>query len=92
MKIDMNSIVTHAPDAVSRLVDGQMVIVLPSKGEVKVLNEVGACIWELVDGRSKLGEIVDKVVAAYNVEVAQAEADMLQFIEELITKQMLIAG
>jgi hypothetical protein len=33
-----------------RRLEHEAVVVLPDKGEVKVLNEVGAQIWALADG------------------------------------------
>ena len=40
-----------------RFLDREAVIVLPDRGEVKVLNEVGARIWALADGSRSVREI-----------------------------------
>ena len=51
MKIDQSTIPQPNPEAIGRIVDREAVIVLPQKGKVKVLNEVGAAIWDLIDGQ-----------------------------------------
>lgn len=73
-------------NAVGRIVDDKAVIVLPDRGKVKVLNEVGARIWALTDGSRSIAEIVDAICAEYAVERAQAESDTLAFVADLEAK------
>ncbi len=77
------------PEVVGRMVGSDAVLVLPLQGQVKVLNEVGAYIWSLVDGEKSVHQIVQQVIEAYEVERAQAEADALAFIEELANKKLV---
>jgi hypothetical protein len=54
-----------------------------------VLNPVGARIWELVDGKRTLGEIVDRIHAEYAVERERLEADAREFVEDLLKRQLI---
>jgi len=72
-----------------RIIDREAVIVLPDKGEVKVLNEVGAHIWTLADGSRSVREIAAEVADKYDVSLPQAEADTLEFLHELRAKALL---
>ncbi len=74
-----------------RQLENEAVLVLPDKGEVKVLNEVGARIWALTDGRRSVRQIAATVSAEYNVAAAVAEADTLEFVQQLLAKG-LVAG
>jgi ribosomal protein S18 acetylase RimI-like enzyme len=47
------------------------------------LNEVGSRIWELIDGGTTVGQIRDKIVAEYEVTPAEAEADIIGFLNQL---------
>ena len=78
------------PQVATRIIDGEAVIVLPKSGQVKVLNEVGSRIWELIDGTRSVGEITEIVVAEYDVTTDQAERDVEEFIQELIEGDMLV--
>jgi hypothetical protein len=71
---------------VGQVIEGEAVLVLPERGEVKVLNPVGARIWQLADGHRTLGDIVAVICAEYAVEPAQAQADVLDFAAELARK------
>lgn len=89
--LDLDTRPAPNPTVVGRVVEGEAVLVLPERGEVKVLNEVGARIWELVDGSRTVREIVDTICAEYDVEVAQAESDTLAFVAELESKGIISA-
>jgi hypothetical protein len=65
------------------------VIVLPDKGEVKVLNEVGARIWALADGSRSVRDIAAAVAGSYDVSPAEAEADTVVFLRELREKALI---
>jgi hypothetical protein len=47
------------------------------------LNRVGAFIWEHLDGRRSGEEVVDALVARFDVERPQAARDYLEFLEQL---------
>jgi hypothetical protein len=72
--------------------DHEAVLVLPAQGQVKVLNEVGARIWELADGTRSLRAIAGLLCQEYQVEAAQAEADVLRFVSDLAGRGILSVG
>lgn len=69
-----------------RQLEDEAVLVLPEKGEVKVLNTVGARIWSLADGSRSVRDIAAALCAEYSISTAQAEADTLDFIQQLVAK------
>lgn len=48
------------------------------------LNEVGARVYELIDGERPVREIVSTVVREFDVTEKQAETDVREFIEQLL--------
>jgi len=77
------------PNVVGSLLDNEAVLVLPDKGKVKVLNQVGARIWELIDGTRSVRDIAAIICTEYEVEQAQAEADVLAFVTDLENKGVI---
>ena len=71
--------------------EDEAVLVLPEKGEVKVLNEVGTLIWSLADGHHSVRQMVDIICATYDVSQDEAEADTLTFLAELQHKGIIVA-
>ena len=75
-------------DLVTRDVAGEEIIV-PIKGHVGdlegvfTLNEVGAMIWRLMDGQTTVRQLMEAVRNEYDVEAAEAEKDLLDFLRSL---------
>ncbi len=47
------------------------------------LNEVGARVYELVDGKRSVRDICAVIVDEFDASAEQAEADVSQFVEQL---------
>jgi hypothetical protein len=52
-------------------------------GNIYTLNEVGARIWELIDGKVKVKEIKDRIVEEYEVSPEEAEKDIVEHLQRL---------
>jgi hypothetical protein len=75
--------------AVSSLVDNEMIIVLPEKGQVKVLNDVATQVWNMLDGHNSIQQIVNKISVEYEIAEDSIQDDILQFIQVLVDKDMI---
>jgi hypothetical protein len=84
--LNLDSRPTPNASVQGRRLENEAVLVLPDKGEVKVLNEVGAQIWQLVDGRRTVREIAAAIGADYAVPRPEVETDTLEFVAELAAK------
>jgi hypothetical protein len=75
-------------DLVTRDVAGESIIV-PIKRHVGdlegvfTLNEVGAMIWQLIDGQTTVRQLMEAVRDEYDVEAAEAEKDVADFLLSL---------
>jgi hypothetical protein len=74
---------------VSRLLDQEMVLVHPVQGKVRVLNSVGARVWELADGRRTLNDIIQAIAAEYQVDAARVAVEVPAFCEDLAQRGVL---
>jgi len=89
MNIESKPIVP--PQVMSRLVGDETVLLDLASGTYFGLDGVGKRIWETVsDGRS-LAETVEVVIAEFEVDKAQAEADVLEFANDLKERGLLVA-
>ena len=70
--MQLTDVVAHTPGIVSRMVDGEAVLVDPKKGMVRVLNPTGARIWEMIDGRRTVAELAAGIAAEYGIEASRA--------------------
>jgi hypothetical protein len=69
--------------------DSQAVLLHPLQGKINVVNEVGARIWELINGQRSVADIARIISLEYSVTRQQAELDTLDFIAALAERQIL---
>jgi hypothetical protein len=50
---------------------------------VYTLNETGAFIWEQIDGKRNVEEIINELTNEYDIEKQNAESDVFTFIEDM---------
>jgi hypothetical protein len=81
--MDLNTVLKKSTDAAYRIYDGQATIVMPSRASVTVLNEAGSRIWDSIDGRRNLGDILKVVLGEFDTLPERAEADLFEFVTEL---------
>ena len=87
--LTLESYPVPAPGVVGRVVEAEAVLVLPERGEVKVLNEVGARIWELVNGQRSVSHIAALICEEYEVELEVATSDTLEFLADLESRGVI---
>ncbi len=84
----LNDIYHQDPAIVSREVAGEVILVpirdnVGDLESIYTLNATAARIWALLDGEHTLADIRDAIVAEFEVEAAEAEADLLELVEHL---------
>jgi hypothetical protein len=87
--ITLDMIPVPNPAVVGRILKDEAVLVLPARGQVKVLNEVGARIWSLVDGIRTVENIITTIKAEYAVSGEEALKDTSAFLEQLAERGIL---
>jgi hypothetical protein len=50
---------------------------------IYTLNETGASIWELIDGRLIVSEIKESLVQEFEVKSEEAEKDLIEHLQQL---------
>lgn len=88
--LNLADLLQPAPGVVSSETGGEMVVVLPEQAKFLVLNDTGAQIWQLADGRHSLGDVAQELVDMWQIGLAQAEGDVLLLAGQLIERGALI--
>jgi pyrroloquinoline quinone biosynthesis protein D len=66
------------------------VLLDPSDGNYFALDEVSGRIWDLCDGNRTVAEIVATLCAEYDAPRETVEADVLEFLGELLTDGLVL--
>jgi hypothetical protein len=86
--IDLNSIISRSPSIVTRKTGNEYVLVpiannIADMDSVYTLNETGAFIWELIDGKMSVGDIIENLINEYEIDKENATADVFSFVENM---------
>jgi len=73
---------------VFRKIEGETILVpikdnVGDMGSIYNLNDVGAFVWEQVDGVKSLQDIKNRLLEEYEVSFREAEDDLLEYISQL---------
>ncbi len=90
--MELTGIPVRAPAVVSRVIDGEGVLVDPRQG-IRVLNAVGTRVWTLADGRRTVADLAQSIASEYDVDPERAQADVAAFCDDLVTRGLFhLAG
>ena len=88
-KIESASIISQATGFLTSDIDGETVMMSIEKGKYFGLDAVGSRIWDLLESPTKLVDLINSLVAEFEVDPKNCELDVLEFLERLNTKGML---
>lgn len=78
--------------AVSREVQGALVVLDVRGGRYFALDEVGARVWSLCDGTRDVVEIASALATEYDAPAALIERDVIDLVEELRKESLIVSA
>ncbi len=69
------------------MIEGETILINLANGVYYSMDKVGGLIWEMIEGRHTLGEMVEAVTRRYEVSRDQAEADVQHLAEETAARE-----
>lgn len=96
IKINLDGIYVPSEDVVAREVQGEFIIIPITSGigdledEIFTLNETGRAIWNKLDGKKSLKNIVDELTIEFESLRGEIERDVLGLTEELLKRRILV--
>jgi methyltransferase-like protein len=89
----LNSVLSHSTSVVTRKTGNEYVLVpvannIADMDSVYTLNETGAFIWEQIDGKRTIEEIIELLIHEYEIDNESAIKDVFEFVGNM--KKFLI--
>ena len=83
--------------SITRSIAGETIIVPVRSGvsdlnSIYTLNEVGAAVWQLIDGRRSVEQIVEAISDEYEVTPEQATEDVFEYLARLEAEGLIRAS
>ena len=91
---DLKSVPSRSPSIVTRKTGNEYVLVpvtnnIADMTSVYTLNETGAFIWELIDGKKNVEDLIKAVIDKYDIDKETATRDVFSFIDNM-SKYLII--
>ena len=84
----LNSVLSRSPSVVTRKTGNEYILVpvannIADMNSVYTLNETGAFIWEQIDGKRTIEDIIELVTQEYDIDKDAASNDVLEFVRNM---------
>jgi hypothetical protein len=96
MQVALDAVYKVSGNVVVREVENE-IIILPfasgvndTENEPYILNTAGKAIWQRLNGRRSLKNIVKNLAAEFEAPAKVIEKDVIGFVEQLLIKKILI--
>jgi len=95
-KLKFGAIYTPSDDVVAREIEGELIIVPLTSGigdmedDLFTLNETGRSIWDRLDGKRSLKDIVAELRNGFEDKAGEIEQDVVGLTSELLKRRMLV--
>jgi len=97
-KVSLDGLYKVSEDVVARTIEDELIIVPLVAGigdledELFTLNETGKAIWDRLDGKKTLRDILRELSAEFEAPAGEIEQDLIGLVEELVKRRILIAA
>ncbi len=85
----LDKYVHKSKEIAARKVSDEFFILTLEDGTLHRINAMGEEIWEIINGRTTVREIIKQIITAYNVEANTAHIDVVEFIQSIIKKGII---
>ncbi|MDD8025296.1 MAG: PqqD family protein [Acidobacteriota bacterium] len=95
--MDLNAIYVPSDDVVAREIEGELIIVPLTSGvgdmedELYTLNETGRAIWDGLDGKKPLKDLIAGLASQYAAPADVITKDVTGLMAELLKRRMIVA-
>jgi len=96
-EVTLEKVFYPSEDVVAREIEGEIIIVPLVAGigdmddELFTLNETGREVWQLLDGKRTLAQVVEELALSFQAPEGKIEVDVLGLVTELARRKMVIA-
>jgi len=94
---DLEKVYKKSDSMVSRTIGDESILVpiRQNAGDldsIYTLNDSAAYIWELIDGKTNVGEIKKRILEEFEVTPEDAERDLANHLQQLTTLKAIVEG
>jgi hypothetical protein len=96
-KVDREGVYAVSGDVVAREIEGELIIVPVAAGigdaedELYTLNETGKAVWNRLDGRRSLNQLIEELSEEFEAAEGEIADDVVGLVAELVQRKILVS-
>jgi hypothetical protein len=79
-------------EVAAKVIDGEAIIINLATGVYYSMDNVGALVWDVLQGGHSLEEAVLAVTSHYDVSREQAESNVRDLVQELVQENLMLSS
>lgn len=87
--MDLNLKPVRNPDMLYRTENNKTFLLNEKTGKPYYLEEIGTEIWNLLDGRTTISELISKLRQDYSESDSKLKSDLIDFINDLESNHLI---
>ena len=88
--MNFDSVYTQNHKCPVRNIGDGLVIMAPSGDTTHSLEDIGAFIWNQLDGKRTLKDVLDAILTDYDIDEETAQEDLTSFIAQMQTAGLIL--
>jgi len=81
--ISISTTIVRSPDPLSATVDGEVILMIPNRGNYVGMNAIASAVWERLAVPTKISELIGALQQDYDGAPDRIAADVLALLSEL---------
>ena len=87
--LNLDSVVQRSSDVMAAEAGRDLVMVSIANGLYYGVSDIAREVWVAIEHPKKISDLIDDLLATYNVDKAKCEAETLSFLEDLLSEHLL---
>ena len=87
--LTMNAIVQRDPEVIAAEADRDLIMVSVATGHYYGLSDVAREIWEAIERPKRVSDLVEDLIASYQIDSSSCEEQTLSFLDALLEEGLL---
>jgi len=93
--IELDAVYVPSDEVVARKIEGEIIIVPLTAGiaedqdDLFTLNDTGRSVWELLDGKTTVRQVIDRLIQQYDAAEEEIRRDVTGLLAELVHRRII---
>ena len=89
--MQLNAVFAKQPDCLLEDMDGELLLYSPSSATTLHLNGSSAIIWDLIDGKNSVEDVIAELKAAFPDHAEQITQDVIDAFSEFENRNVIVS-